>query len=75
MNEIFFTVLAWFGLFIAGGMTFAIWSRWYSLNHTSLGKLEQTLAKCQGHKIVPRNPVPYIIIFIVSAAWLLSQGF
>jgi len=73
--ETFLTVLAWFGLFIGGLMTLVLVFNAYELNNTTHGKLRQALARCQGRVIVPRSPTPYILMFIVSLAWLVSQGY
>jgi hypothetical protein len=75
MIESFITILAWFGLVIGAGVTVILIFNYYELNNTAHGKLRQNLAHCQGREIIPRSPAKWIVMFIVSLAWLIAAGF
>ena len=72
MIETFITVLAWFGLVIGALKTAAGIYVWNELNYTSHGRLRQSLAGVQGKKLVANKPTPWIIMFFVSLAWLIT---
>ncbi len=73
--EVFITILAWFGLVVGFLISARIMFNTYELNNTARGRLRQMLANSTDTRIVPRSPALYIIMFIVSLAWLVAYGY
>jgi hypothetical protein len=69
----FINVLAIAGFAVSVFMIFMYIYADHSLNHTPGGEIRQTLANMKGTQLVVKPVGKYVIILVISGAWLIAQ--